>query len=175
MKKIIILLMSLTTTVFYAQSTEDIELANRINNLVLTNISNLAGKDYMIFETGPIFTTVIGKINNTYEYYLINIDGAGGQVEIKTSKTINPNPVLDKIFSNFSPKPNVKRYVSEYGYNVLKTHILFKTYFGLYKNGIRTFDTCLPAVLDDNRIESPIDDETLTFLYHYLVVHPDQL
>lgn len=167
--------MSLITTVFYAQSTEDIELANRINNLVLTNISNLALKDYIIFKTDPRFTTIISKTNNTYEYYLIDLYGAGQHGEIKTSKTINSKPVLDKIFSNLLPKPNVKRYVSEYGYNVLKTHILFKTYFALYKNGIKTFDTCLPAVLDGNRIESPIDDETLDFLYYYLAVHPDEL
>ncbi|MFH6991777.1 hypothetical protein [Flavobacterium sp. FlaQc-48] len=175
MKTIIILFMSILTTSFYAQSPEDIELATRINNIAINNISHLAGNDYFIFAMDTRFKTVISKINNTYTYYLLDMYGTGGNVEIKTSKIINSNPILDKIFTNFVPKPNVKRYVSDYGYNVFKTYILFTTYFAIYINGVKTFDTCLPGKLDGNVIESPIDDETLDFLYDNVLVNPDKL
>ncbi len=165
--------MSMITSVFYAQSAEDVELANRINNLVKSHIPYLVGKDYFILSTNSTDTFIVSKISNSYTYYKLSLKESPG-AEI-TSKIISTIPILDKIFTNFVPKTGVKRYVSEYGHNVLKDYILFKTYFAIYKNGVKTFDTCLPPYLDDKRIESPIDEEILTFLYVNVLLNPDKL
>jgi len=164
--------MSLITNVFYAQSTEEIESHNIENNIVTTNIPSLVGKDYFIFDATQSDIFIISKINNNYTYYKLHINRDPG-VTI-TSKPISANPILDKIFTNFVPKAGVKKYLSDYGHS-LKEYILGKAYFAIYKNGVKTFDTCLPPYLDDKRIESPIDEEILTFLYVNVLLNPDKL
>ncbi|MEL1242232.1 hypothetical protein [Flavobacterium flavipallidum] len=174
MKTIIIILMSMITTVFYAQTADEIELGNRINNIVLNNIPSLTGKDYFIFDAieGQIY--VISKIDNNYTYYNLQL---GSRVtdgdKIIATKTVSYKPVLDKIFTNFVPKAGVKRYLSEYG-NLLSDDSFGSFYIAIYKNGIKTFDTSVLSIRITNR-ESPIDDEILEFFYYYLIANPDQL
>ncbi|HEY6143380.1 MAG TPA: hypothetical protein VIV55_08095 [Flavobacterium sp.] len=171
--KAIIIVMSLITSVFYAQNSDEIELANRINNLVTTNIPNLAGKNYFIFDATETDTFIISKINNNYTYYKLHINrGPGVQI---SSRVISFHPVIDKIFTNFTPKTGVKKYLSEYERKDFNYSVPPKIYFAIYKNGVKTFDYYLPSHLDNNPIESPIDNETLSFLYEYLLVNPDKL
>jgi hypothetical protein len=174
MKTIIIALMSMITTMIYAQSSDEIEVANSINNLVTTNIPDLIGKDYCIFDATDADKFIISKINNSYTSYMLHINrGPGVQI---TSKAIPFNPILDKIFTNFAPKADVKRYLSDYGHNT-KEHILSSVYFSIYKNGVKTFDYFLSPSLDNNSIECPIDEEILSFLYistiPYLIPEPE--
>lgn len=173
MKTLITIIISMISAIFYAQSSNEIELANRINNLVTNNIPDLAGKDYFILDASETDKFIISKIANNYTYYKLHINRGSG-IEI-TKKGINSRPILDKIFTDFTPVYMAKKYLSEYGYDVFKEYMIGIQYFAIYKNGVKTFDTCLPSSLDNNRIESPIDVETLSFLYTYLVAFPDRL
>ena len=133
--------MSMITTMIYAQSSDEIEVANSINNLVTTNIPDLIGKDYCIFDATDADKFIISKINNSYTSYMLHINrGPGVQI---TSKAIPFNPILDKIFTNFAPKADVKRYLSDYGHNT-KEHILSSVYFSIYKNGVKTLTVRSP-------------------------------
>ncbi|OOV19888.1 hypothetical protein [Flavobacterium sp. LM4] len=174
MKTTIILLISMITTVFYAQSSEELQSFNNVNNLVLSTIPNLTGKEYFIWEGKVGYVVVISKINNNYTYYNLELGRLSGAT-IKTTKSINYKPVLNKIFINFAPKPSVKRYISEYGHNGLTEHILGIDYFAIYKNGVKTFDYCLPSYLDDVVVEKPIDNDILEFLYVNVLINPDNL
>ena len=171
MKTIIIVFMSMITTVFYAQTADEVELANRKNSLVLSAIPSLAGKDYFILEVVPTNISVISKINNNYIYYNIEIGGLG-ETTIAYAKPVSYKPILDKIFINFVSKAGVKRYFSEISPSGEGVSNL--TYFAIYKNGVKTFDLFLP-LFQNSSIESPIDDETLVFLYVDVFVYPDKL
>lgn len=166
--------MSILTTTLYAQSPEDIELSNRVKNLVITNIPNLAGKDFLVTSINDTDHAIISKINNVYTYYFLRINRYTS-IEVTGVKTINASPILDKIFTNFTPKPNVKRYVSEYGPNILTGDLLGTYLFALYKNGNLSFDFYLPASINRSYIDFPIDDETLVFAFYTLISTPDQL
>lgn len=140
MKTIIIVLTCMITSVFYAQSPEEIELGNRINNIVLSTIPSLAGKDYFISNAIEGQIAVISKINNSYTYYNLEI-GRLSEVKIIDVKTVSYKSVFDKIFSNFTPKAGVKKYLSEYD-NLLSDNAFGTFYIAIYKNGIKTYDTC---------------------------------
>jgi hypothetical protein len=174
MKIIIIIFMSMITTIFYAQSAEELESFNNVNNNdVLGAIPSLAGKDYFIWEAIEGQIAVISKINSIYTYYNLQLGRLSGATIVNT-KTLNYKPVLDKIFTNFVPKAGVKRYLSDYGLGS-NEHILGTVYFAIYKNGVKTFDYCLPQLLQSNSKESPIDEEILTFLLVDLLVNLDKL
>jgi hypothetical protein len=159
-KAIIILLISMMTSVFYAQNTDEINRANISNDLVRTMIPSLIGKDYFIYEGGSEITHVVSKTDNVYTYYRIQIDGTGlGTDVIKDTKTLKPHPILEKIFTNFVPKAGIKRYSSEY---TQIPYSPFSTYFAIYKNGVKSFDTYL---VSGSTIESPIPDEIHVFLF----------
>lgn len=175
MKTIIFILISMITTVFYAQTPEELESFNYENNIVLSTIPSLAGKDYFILDGIEGHISVISKINDNYTYYNLELKRVGGGATIIYAKAISFNPVLNKIFTNFVPKTGVKRYLSDYGYVYGRDHILGIIYFAIYKNGVKTFDYCLPALLESNSKESPIDDETLVFLYVNVLVNPGKL
>ncbi|MFH6991775.1 hypothetical protein [Flavobacterium sp. FlaQc-48] len=164
--------MSMITSMFYAQSTDEIESFDRANKTVLSAIPHLMGKDYFIWEGKVGQMTVISKINNIYTYYNLELgrtEAAGDK--IIDTRTINYNPVLDKIFTTFVPKAGVTKYQSVYPREFLQ----LTYYFAIYKNGVKTFDTCFPHTVNGVYIESPIDDETLDFLYDNVLVNPDKL
>ncbi|MEL1242233.1 hypothetical protein [Flavobacterium flavipallidum] len=167
MKIIIIVIMSMITTVFYAQTAEELEYFNAENSLVLSTIPSLAGKDYFILDAKESYIAVISKINNNYTYYNLEIGRLSGATIVAT-KAVSYKPVLDKIFTNFVPKAGVKRYLSDYGIS-LNQHVLGVIYFAIYKNGIKTFDYCLPGILQSNSKESPIEDEIFGYLVDVMV------
>lgn len=175
MKTLIIVLTCMITSVFYPQSQEELELGNRINNIVLSAIPGLVGKDYFILDLRESNIYVISKIDNNYTYYDIKLQHLASDNRTVSTKVVSYKPALDKIFVNFVPKPGVKKYLSEYNRQDYDYSIPQKLYFTIYKNGVKTFDTYLPSYLDNNPIESPIDNEVLEFLYYYLVTNPDQL
>jgi hypothetical protein len=160
MKKIIIILsISMMTSVFYGQNTDEIEYAQRVNDLVKNTIPALVGKDYFIYSQGSYIKDVVTKTDNVYTYYRIGLGRTVGTDKITDTKTLKPHPILETIFTNFVPKAGVKRYSSEY------TQIpssFFSTYFAIYKKGIKTFDTYL---VSHSTIESPIPDEIHVFLF----------
>lgn len=169
MKTILIILTSMITTVFYAQTAEEIELGNSINNIVLNNIPSLTGKDYFIFDAIEGQIAVISKIDNNYTYYNLQLgDRVTDGDKIIATKTVSYKPVLDKIFINFVPKAGVKRYLSEYD-NLLSDDRFGAFYIAIYKNGIKTFDTSVLSIRITNR-ESPIDDEIFAFLVDVMVI-----
>ncbi|MEL1242236.1 hypothetical protein [Flavobacterium flavipallidum] len=174
MKTLIIGLTCLITSVFYAQSQEELEFRNRINNIVLNTVPSLIGKDYFILDAIEGHVAAISKINDNYIYYNIKLQHVATDVRTVTTKTIIYRPVFDKIFTNFTPKVGVKKYLSEYVREDYNYSIPGELYFAIYKNGVNTFDTCLPPSLDNKPIESPIEDEVLDFFY-YLIVNPNQL
>ncbi|WP_163408877.1 hypothetical protein [Flavobacterium ajazii] len=175
MKTKIIILISMITNVFYAQSLEESQSFNNENNIILNTIPSLAGKEYFILDGIGGNIAVVSKVNNNYTYYNIKLNRAGGGATIVNNKSIAFKPILDKIFINFVPKAGVKRYISEYGHNGLTEHILGTIYFAIYKNGVKTFDYCLPSYLDEIVVEKPIDNDILEFLYVNVLINPDNL
>jgi hypothetical protein len=175
MKTIVIVLVSMITTVFYAQGSEELQSFNNENNIILNAIPSLAGKEYFILDGIEGHIVVISKINGNYTYYNLELKRAGGGATIVNTKSVSFKPVLDKIFTNFIPKSGVKRYISDYGHNALTEHILGTIYFAIYKDGVKTFDYCLPSYLDDNLIELPVDNDILEFLYVNVLINPDNL
>ncbi|MFH6991774.1 hypothetical protein [Flavobacterium sp. FlaQc-48] len=174
MKTITLILMSLITNVFYAQSTDEIEFSSRVNSFVTNNISSLQGKDYFILQAIEGQIAVISRINGIYTYYNLQLGSNEADVDkIIDTRTVSYKPVLDKIFINFVPKVGVKKYLSEYG-PVSYRDSFGAFYIAIYKNGVKTFDTTALSKLKTDR-ESPIDDEILNFIYDYLVVNPDKL
>jgi hypothetical protein len=164
--------MSILTTSFYAQSADEIESFDRANKTVLSAIPDLVGKDYFIWEVKVGQMTVISKINNNYTYYNLELgrtEAAGDK--IIDTRNVSYNSLLNKIFTNFVPKAGVKKFRSEYPSESLQ----LTYYFAIYKNGIKTFETCLPHAVKGVLIESPIDDETLNFLYDKVLINPHKL
>jgi hypothetical protein len=173
MKTIVIIVLSLIANVFYAQSTDEIESFKHLNNdIVINTIPSLAGKEYFIWDVKPKNVIVISKINNNYTYYDIEI-GHNELVNHKVidTKTLSYIPIFDKIFTNFVPKVGVKRYVSEYP----RESMQITYYFAIFKNGVKTFETCLPYKVNGILTESSIDDEILNFLYIDLFFNLDKL
>jgi hypothetical protein len=168
MKKVIIILISMITNVFYAQSNDEIQSFDSINKEILNTIPSLVGKEYFAFNAIQGNVLVISKVSNNYTYYNIEI----GRTEATGNKIINTkilsyNPVFDKIFTTFVPKAGAKRYLSDYG-PVTYTDSFGAFDFLIYKNGVRTFDTsALPKLATDK--VSPVDEEILNFIYNVIV------
>jgi hypothetical protein len=175
MKKIIIILMSLIANVFYAQSTDEVELAKIVNNIVTTSIPNLSGKDYFVLTGKEGYFRVVSKTNDNYTYYNIELGRTDTDVnKVIETKALSYIPIFDKIFTNFVPKSGVKRYLSDYGQNVIKEYIVGRIYFAIYNNGVKTFDTSVLSFYENNK-ESPIYDEILKFLLVDVLVYPEKL
>ncbi len=167
MKKIrVILLVSMMTSVFYAQNSS-IERIQSLNNFVKNKIPSLIGKDYFIFSGNPWVTIIVGKDQDNYTYYRIEDTGPRAGVDVITdTKTLKSLPVLETIFTNFVPEAGVKRYSSDYD-PILRSAIMCPTYidFAIYKKGVKTFDTSLPLAPGDRKdyMGSPIPKEILFF------------
>lgn len=169
--------MSILTNTLFAQNPEEVEIDKSINELITTYIPNLSGQEYFVASINSDYT-VISKINNVYTYYLLLRKDTG--IEVTGVKTINPNPVLDRIFINFTPLPNVKRYVSEYGYNIKQNYFIGLMYFSIFKNGKTIFSSLLPNLLtasvDGPQIDNyPLDDEIFSFIFYKIISTPNQL
>lgn len=171
--------MCLSSTLFYAQSTEEINSLNIFNDRILKTLPSIAGTDYFVYfsQVGNVLFSVVAKSNTDYIFYELVNKSDQYTLEVKQTKIIDNKhkPALDNIFTNLKPLPNVKRYISEYGFG-LSSYTAHSTYsLSLFKSGIKTYEFWLPTHNPLNVIiESPLNEE-LNFITKYCGFHPDQL
>ena len=166
MKTIFITILCLYSTIFYNQSSREIQGINVLNDRILKTIPGVQGNDYFIIQVdaGTYDYAVVAKSNNDYILYQLLGSINNYTFDIEQSKLIDSKHrlAIDAIFNHFIPKSGVKRYLSEYGIG-WDDYVPIDYYFAMFKKGIKAFDMLLPGGNKHNNVEivHHFDDATL--------------
>ena len=153
----------LVTMNTFSQTSHEKAVFNSINNRINSKI-HVSSKNYFVFSLrNNYFLVEKSKKNKMHKYWFTD-----GLVD---SLFIDSSFISKNFFSNFKPKPNVNRYVSETkNGSKCPSHMI---YFAIYEKGKKTFESWLPTLLLCDRsgevadIDFPYNDEILWFFVEH--------